>query len=290
MKIRVLILCLLAALLLAAVPAVSAEDTYILQCDFEKYSLGDFEDASAFYAAHKQGRILVEELDGSKVLAFRHSALEKSEDCYLDLCTHAQFPQLGPVYCISYDFRYESAPEDAAWQILCSRQTPASGTQFQQVGYVRSGGTLTVTNNSYTKTLEANRWYRLTAVVDEEANLFDLYINSVPVASGVPFTISDQTATYPERLRIGMGNSTSEYTMFVDNIEVYNGAIPHDVRTADLSVVERTLAVADVVPPTYTRTVSVSRPVWYALGTAASLLLAASGIFLLRRIKKQKES
>jgi len=266
--------------------AAAGEETYLLQCDFEAYPPGDFTESGVFYVAHKQGRIAVETLDGSQVLAFRHAKLEANEDCYLDLLPHSVCPELGPVYCISYDFRYESAPGDAAWQILCSRQTPAGSTQFQQVGYVRGGGVVTVTNDAYTTTLEADHWYRFTAMMDEEANLFDLYIDSVPVAVSVPYSIGDPSAEFPERLRIGMGSGTSEYVMFVDNIEVYNGMLPRGVPAADLSVVERGETALSVVPPVYTRVLSVSRPVWYALGTAASLVLAAAGVFLLRRVRK----
>ena len=283
-----ILLCLV--LLCGLIPqAAAGEETYLLQCDFEAYPPGDFTESGVFYAAHKQGRIAVETLDGSQVLAFRHAKLEANEDCYLDLLPRAVCPELGSVYCISYDFRYESAPSDAAWQILCSRQTPAAGTQFQQVGYVRGGGVVTVSNDSYTTTLEADRWYRFTVMMDEEANLFDFYIDSVPVASGVPYSIGDPSAVFAERLRIGMGSCTSEHVMFVDNIEIYNGMFPRGVPAANLSVVERDEMAPAVVPPVYTRVLSVSRPVWYALGTAASLLLAAAGVFLLRRVQRKNQ-
>lgn len=280
-------LCL-AAFAPSVTRAADGEDAreYLYTCDFEHLTTATMTKESAINYARKSSEITIETLDGSNVLCFRHRKTDTSEDCFIDVLPAARSWGIESAYCFSYDFRF-TATSSFTWQVLCSRQTPASGTQFQQVGYV-TDGTLTVPGSSYTLTLEADRWYRFTAAVDEAENRFDLYLDGVLLAEAVPFSIADSSELYPDRLRIGFGGSVSEAVAYVDNICIYNASVPYDVASPEVIVVSSDAreTVADFPLPVYVSEAGLSQTVWYILGSAASLALALIGYGLIRRLRR----
>lgn len=278
--------CLLLLLPLTALPlpVQAAKDPCVYECSFENTTVDRLKAEGYIGFAPKSGVIETTTLDGSSVLRFYHPALEQSEDCFIDLLG-GKITQVGleSVYCLSYDFRY-TGEFGCPWQILCSRQVPASGVQFQQASSLEAGAK--ITDTPYT--LEPDRWYTFSAVMDEAKNQYDLYLDGVLIADAVPYSISDQTATLPDRLRIGFSGGTGEAAAYVDNIRITNGALPDRIAEPDIRLIDAEAESADTFPlPQYTKAVSVSRPFWFAAGTAASLILAAVGILLLRKLKEK---
>lgn len=281
----------LAALLLAAAPltARAAEDA-VYTCDFENMTTDVLRSAEPLGLAEKNGSITVETLDGRGVLRFMHPQLEANEDCFLDILGgKTESCGLNSVYCLSYDFLY-TGELGTPWQILCSRQTPESGLYFQQVGYIGEGGTITAHGVSGAlAALEPDRWYTLSAVMNEADNFYDLYIDGALVAEAVPYSIQDPSALLPERIRIGFAGGTGAATAYIDNIRLTNSAFPDNMAQPDIRLLPQGGGESGVFPlPVYEKNANVSRPVWIALGSAASVALAAVGAALVRRLGREK--
>lgn len=284
-NIRIAVLSVLLLLLLGMQTAVfAAEPSYVYTCDFEHLTTADMKSEKAIGFQHKSSEMSIETVDGSKVLRYHHKKLEKSEDCYTDFIANTASYGLNPTYVMSYDFRYTGSL-GCAWQICCSRQVPASGTQFQQAGIIGTDGVITFSKSDVTFTLEPDRWYNLAAVMNETTNIYDLYIDGVLIAEAVPYNIGDASATQPNLLRIGFNGGTEEGTAYIDNVKIYNSAVPYEVASPEITVIAPDKEeIAEFPLPQYTADASISGSVWYILGTAASLILGAAGYILLRKL------
>ncbi|MBQ4044080.1 MAG: hypothetical protein IJD06_08805 [Clostridia bacterium] len=284
-NIRTAVLSVLLLLLFGLQTAVFAEEpSYVYTCDFEHLTTADMKSEKAIGFQHKSSEMSIETLDGSKVLRYHHKKLEKSEDCYTDFIATTEKYGLKSTYVMSYDFRYTGSL-GCTWQICCSRQVPASGTQFQQAGLIGTDGVITFSKSDVTFTMEPDRWYNLAAVMNETNNIFDLYVDGVLIAEAVPYNIGDASATQPNLLRIGFNGGTEEGTAYIDNVKIYNSDVPYEVASPEITVIAPDKdEVAEFPLPQYTADASISGAVWYILGTAASLVLGAVGYILLRKL------
>jgi len=264
--------------------AFAAEPSYVYTCDFEHLTTADMKSEKAIGFQHKSSEMSIETVDGSKVLRYHHKKLEKSEDCYTDFIATTEKYGLKSTYVMSYDFRY-TGKLGCTWQICCSRQVPASGTQFQQAGLIGTDGIITFSKSDITFALEPDRWYNLAAVMNETDNIFDLYVDGVLIAEAVSYNIGDASATQPNLLRVGFNGGTEEGTAYIDNVKIYNSDVPYNVASPEITVISSEKdVIADFPLPQYTADASISGSVWYILGTAASLILGAVGYILLRKL------
>lgn len=285
------LLSALAAVLLTAAPfAVRAAGEPVYSCDFDNTTTQELRADNCLGFVPKSGSITAETLDGRGVLCFVHPQLEGNEDCYLDILGgKTESSGLESVYCLSYDFRY-TGELGSPWQVLCSRQVSPSGTQFQQAAFIQADGAVTIPGmTERAATLEPDRWYTLSAVMNETDNCYDVYLDGVLLAEAVPYSIGDPSALLPERIRIGYSGGTGAATAFIDNLRVTNSAFPDNMQQPDIRLLPADDAeAADFPLPVYEKSVSVSRPVWIVLGTAASVCLAAIGAVLVRRLNREK--
>ncbi|MGM9652629.1 MAG: hypothetical protein ACI3XP_03215 [Eubacteriales bacterium] len=247
-KFLALALCALMVLTMSAV-VFAAEDN-AFEYNFEDDTEGDFiaiDNSIKFYP--KQGSVEIVKFDGSMVAKISQIDLQDiggQMDTYLDLVA-------GPVstygveqqYVLEYDVYFEKFGPTTQWQILCSRETPAAGTQFQNVGYFKGNeaGTIDLEivktvaegeTNDPVATFETGKWMKVAACIDKKNACFSVYVDGVCYAKDMDYTVADGSAAESERIRTAFAaaGAGSDAIAYLDNIKIYNATTPRDVKVA----------------------------------------------------------
>lgn len=247
-KFLALSLCALMVLTMSAV--VFAADDNAFEYNFEDDTEGDFiaiDNSIKFYP--KQGKVEIVKFDGSMVAKISQLDLQDiggQMDSYLDLVA-------GPVstygveqqYVLEYDVYFEKFGPTTQWQILCSRETPAAGTQFQNVGFFRGteDGKINLViekklgegeTNDPVATFETGKWMKVAACIDKKNACFSVYVDGVCYAKDMDYTVADGSATESERIRTAFAaaGAGSDAIAYLDNIVIYNATTPRDVKVA----------------------------------------------------------
>ncbi len=286
---RILILlCAAVCFLTMLITASAAEREYLLTLDFEQDDPGTAPTQSALFACVPlKASLKIEKVGDRKVLAFRREPNIKT-NAYIDLMTGSK--KFLKIYTISYEIMLPDAKKSAGtWQIACSRQTPSAGTQFQQAGSLNlDTGEIMYAGKAVGK-LDYGQWHTLAAVFDEYRSIFDVYLDGNCVIAAAPYTINT-AAAYPERLRIGQNEATGECLVYVDNVKIYNAAVPDGIPAPEvvLLATEEEPSPADaVVIPTWTRTRDVNTIIVTAVGSVSIVLVGIIGAVILLRGRKR---
>ena len=276
-------LLLLSALI---VPTAAASQKYLANIDFENQKTGKAPATiGAISTVPLAGTITVDDLNGNKVLAFRRTTANGNTAAYVDILTGSK--GFAASYCLSYDIMIpEKLSSAGTWQVACSRQVPPAGnTQFQQTGTLNlSTGSLT--DKSEVAVLEFGKWYNISVVFNETDSKYDIYLDGRLIVDASPYSI-DTSAKYPERLRIGQNQSTGDCLVYVDNVKVYNAAIPESIAAPDIQVLaaaeqaEESAAVFDL--PVWTHQYDVNTIVVVAVGSASILLVLVLAAIILKK-------
>ena len=282
----------LAALMLCAslISPVSAAGKYICEADFEKQSVGTAKTHDGVSMVPLEAALNIVEIDGNKVLEYRRTDKDGNTAAYTDILTGSK--AFEAVHTIQYDIMIPKYLSSAgSWQFATSRQTPPAGTQFQSTASLTlTDGKVTYNGTELAK-LEEGKWYTVAAVFHEDKSFFDVYVDGRLVVDAAPYSINTANK-YPERLRIGQSGSVGECLVYVDNIKVYNSAIPENVVPAEIHVLtpgeiasEDNGISADFAIPTWTKQYDINTINMAAMGSVSILLVSILAVFILKRGK-----
>lgn len=272
-------------------PAAAAEPEYFVDLGFEDQEVGKAPDQSAIFACVPlKASLKVAQSGNRKVLAFSRATADGNTAAYVDLMTGSR--KLAKIHVLSYDIMIPKKLTTAGtWQIACSRQTPAAGTQFQQAGSLNLVSGEIVYASKAVATLEFGKWYNLAVVFDEYRSIYDIYVDGACVVSAAPYTINT-AAAYPERIRFGQNSSAGECLVYADNIRIYNASVPVGIPAADVNVIaaEETAepAGSEIEIPVWTRQRDINAIVVSAVGSVSIVLVGILAVIVLLRGRKGK--
>ena len=302
-----LALCALMVLSLSVVAFAAEENAleYTFEDDFE----GDFiaiDNSIKFYP--KQGNVQIVKFDGDLCAQVNHTDyadISGQMDCYADFVAGGVSTWgVEPAFVLEYEVYFETFDETMSWQITCARETPASGTQFQQTAYFKGDGKIygkSAEGNVEVGSFEKGKWIQVAVAVDKANAVFSLYIDGVCLFKDWDYTIADNSAPEVERIRTAFESFTGDAVAYLDNIKIYNATQPRNVKVAEPAPV--TTAAPETAAPETTAAVTtaaataaqtqapaVVAPVTPAAPTAdiavvlaAVSAIAASGVVVLKK-------
>lgn len=268
---------------------VSAADTkYLANVDFENQSPGKAKSYGGVDMVPLDAELNIVEVDGNKVLEYRRENNDGNTAAYTDILGGSK--KFADVHCIQYDIMIpEYLSSAGSWQFATSRQTPSgTGVQFQASGSLDlTNGTLTSDGGRTVAVLDAGQWYTVAVVFHEDKSFYDLYVDGVLLVDAASYSINT-SAHYPERLRIGQAASAGKCVVYVDNIRVYNAAVPENIVEPDIGILPNAAlsddeSTAEFTLPVWTRDYDVNTIIVSSLGSVCIVLVGILAIFILKR-------
>ena len=238
---KILTFALCALMILSLSVSVFAAEENAFEYTFEDDFEGDFiaiDNSIKFYP--KQGNVQIVKFDGDLCAQINHTDYEDVSgqmDCYLDFVAgNVSTYGVESAYVLEYSVYFESMSEDMSWQIACSRETPAAGTQFQDVGYFKGDGKIyakTADGNQEVGTFETGKWINVAAAIDKGNAVYSLYIDGVCLFKDYDYTIADNSAPETERIRTAYQSFLGDSVAYIDDIKIYNATEPRNIKVAE---------------------------------------------------------
>jgi len=241
-KILALALCALMVLAMSAVAFAAEENAF--EYNFEDDFEGDFiaiDNSIKFYP--KQGKVEIAKFDGDLCARIDHTGYEDVSgqmDNYVDFVAGGVSTWgVDPAFVLEYSVYFESAAEGMGWQICCARETPASGTQFQNTAYfrVKEGKNIitgvTADGEVELGTFELGKWINVAVAVDKANAVYSLYIDGVCLFKDYDYTIADNSAPEVERIRTSFTSFLGDAVAYLDDIKIYNATQPRNIKVAE---------------------------------------------------------
>ena len=219
-KIIALALCALMVLAMSAVAFAAEENAF--EYNFEDDFEGDFiaiDNSIKFYP--KQGNVQIVKFDGDLCAQINHTGfadVSGQMDNYVDFVAGGVSTYgVESAYVLEYSLYFETMSEDMNWQMLCSRETPASGTQFQQVGYLKGDGKIYGTGiEEPIGEFPVGKWFTVACALDKANACFSIYVDGVCLAKDLDYNIADNSAAETERMfDILLGDALQERKRYI---------------------------------------------------------------------------
>ena len=294
-------IALCALMMLSLSVAAFAADENVFEYNFEDDAEGDWIAIDGtLKVVPKNGTIEVVKFDNNMCMKVSHPDGNGTKyDPYVNFLEGGTDTfGCGTQFVVEYDVYFESACDGMSWQILCSRETPAAGTQFQQVGYVKNADlAVMIEGQSEPAThLELKKWYRFAVAYDLKNDCFSVYLDGVCLAKDADYTVTDTSAETASLLRTAFQSwDAGEAVAYLDNVVIYNAEKPRNIKTdapattaapvteAPATEAPTTQAPVTAAPTTGTTTTPAAQTADIAVVIAAVAAIAASGAVIVKK-------
>lgn len=214
-------------------------DGYIVYQNFDSFSLGSFTKGTGIATAIKTGASMniVDMMNQAGDNTTKALQIYRTEgngttdtDSFINITPTAS--KLEETYVLEFSFYLGADCEEGIG--VNGRKEYGGGGKFNQYLWISPAGTLEAKGGGGLKIdIEKETWYKVALVINDEACTYDLYVDGMLYAEG----ITNQASDYPKQseasinlYRITMSGSSKISNFYLDDIYVYNGNKPNEVK------------------------------------------------------------